>query len=87
MRLILLEIIMIKKFLIEDSLLKWVDNKNNLLNNGLVLDLYLKHLKLHIIKDKIIKIKNNHIIKIKKYNHKVNKNNKKLLNKNQLKIN
>jgi hypothetical protein len=86
MLLILLEIIMIKKFLIEDSLLKWEDNKNNLLKNGLVLDLYLKHLKLHIIKDKI-KIRNNHIIKIKKYNHKVNKNNKKLLNKNQLKIN
>ena len=86
MLLILLEIIMIKKFLIEDSLLKWVDNKNNSFKNGLELDLYLKHLKLHILKDHI-KIENNHIIKTEKYNHKQNKKNKKLLNKNQLKIN
>lgn len=81
MLLILLETIMTRKFLVEDSLLKWVDNKNNSLRNGLELDLYLKPSLNHSTKDKT-KIKSKDTTKTKRLNHKQNKNNK--LNKKKL---
>lgn len=86
MLLTLLEHITIRKFLIEDFLLKWVDNKNNLFNNGLELDMYQKHLKHHLIKDNN-KIENNLTSKIKKYNQTHNQKIKILLNNKLFKSN
>lgn len=84
MLLILLETIMIRKFLLEDSLLKWVDNKNSSLKNGLESDLYPKPLLNHSTRDKT-KIKSKDTTKTKRLNHKQNKshkpNKKTLLNK------
>lgn len=67
-----LEITMIKKFLTEDFLLKWVDNTNKISKIGLVLDTLQEHSKdliSHIKKSKTtIKTKN-----MKKKNKRPNK--------------
>lgn len=77
-----LEITMIKKFLTEDFLLKWVDNTNKISKIGLVLDTLQEHSKdliSHIKKSKTI-------IKTKNMRKKNKRPNKKLKIKNLNKV-